>query len=236
MLILLGLLIKAFGLFHGLKLLVGYVSNNSFPQPLSEEEERKQLTLWKQGDENARGLLIEHNLRLVAHIAKKYESTGDDPDDLISIGTIGLMKAVNTFDMDKGTKLATYAARCIDNEILMHLRSTKRMRLDLYIREPIGVDKEGNEITLLDTLPFDGDSIPDMVETQMQQERLQNLLTRLDRRERMVLMLRFGLVDSVRLTQREIAKELKISRSYVSRIEKKAMQRLMEEIQKEGDF
>lgn len=236
MLILLGLLIKAFGLFRGLKLLVGYVSNNSFPQPLSEEEERKQLTLWKQGDEDARGLLIEHNLRLVAHISKKYESSGDDPDDLISIGTIGLMKAVNTFDMDKGTKLATYAARCIDNEILMHLRATKRMRLDLYIREPIGVDKEGNEITLMDTLPFDGDSIPDMVETQMQQERLQKLLARLERRERMVLMLRFGLVDSVRLTQREIAKELKISRSYVSRIEKKAMQRLMEEIQKEGDF
>lgn len=236
MLIFLGLLLKALGLFRGLRLLVGYVSNNSFPQPLSEEEERKQLLLWKQGDEDARGLLIEHNLRLVAHISKKYESTGDDPDDLISIGTIGLMKAVNTFDMDKGTKLATYAARCIDNEILMHLRATKRMRLDLYIREPIGVDKEGNEITLLDTLPYDGDSIPDMVETQMQQERLQKLLARLDRRERVVLMLRFGLVDSVRLTQREIAKELKISRSYVSRIEKKAMQNLMEEIKKEGDF
>ena len=236
MLIFLGLLLKALGLFRGLKLLVGYVSNNSFPQPLPEEEERKQLLLWKRGDEDARGLLIEHNLRLVAHISKKYESSGDDPDDLISIGTIGLMKAVNTFDMDKGTKLATYAARCIDNEILMHLRATKRMRLDLYIREPIGVDKEGNEITLMDTLPFDGDSIPDMVETQMQQERLQKLLGRLERRERMVLMLRFGLVDSVRLTQREIAKELKISRSYVSRIEKKAMQRLMEEIQKEGDF
>ena len=136
MLILLGLLIKAFGLFRGLKLLVGYVSNNSFPQPLSEEEERKQLTLWKQGDEDARGLLIEHNLRLVAHISKKYESSGDDPDDLISIGTIGLMKAVNTFDMDKGTKLATYAARCIDNEILMHLRATKRMRLDLTFANP----------------------------------------------------------------------------------------------------
>lgn len=236
MLIFLGLLLKALGLFRGLRLLVGYVSNNSFPQPLPEDEERKQLLLWKKGDEDARGMLIEHNLRLVAHISKKYESSGDDPDDLISIGTIGLMKAVNTFDMDKGTKLATYAARCIDNEILMHLRATKRMRLDLYIREPIGVDKEGNEITLLDTLPFDGDSIPDMVETQMQQERLQKLLGRLERRERMVLMLRFGLVDSVRLTQREIAKELKISRSYVSRIEKKAMQRLMEEIQKEGDF
>lgn len=236
MLIFLELLLKALGLFRGLRLLVGYVSNNSFPLPLSEEDERKHLLLWKQGDQDARGLLIEHNLRLVAHISKKYESSGDDPDDLISIGTIGLMKAVNTFDMDKGTKLATYAARCIDNEILMHLRATKRMRLELYIREPIGVDKEGNEITLLDTLPFDGDSIPDMVETQMQQERLLRLLGRLERRERMVLMLRFGLVDSVRLTQREIAKELKISRSYVSRIEKKATQRLMKEIHKEGDF
>lgn len=236
MLFLLGLLLKAFGLFRGLRLLVGYVSNNSFPQPLSEEEERKHLLLWKKGDEYARGVLIEHNLRLVAHVAKKYESSGDEPDDLISIGTIGLMKAVNTFDMDKGTRLATYAARCIDNEILMHLRATKRLRQDLYIREPIGVDKEGNEITLLDTLAADGDSVPDIVETQLQQERLQCLLGRLERRERMVLMLRFGLVDSVRLTQREIAKELKISRSYVSRIEKKAMQRLMEEIQKEGDF
>jgi len=236
MLIFLGLLLKALGILRGLRLLVSYVSNNSFPQPLPEEEERKYLLLWKQGNEEARGTLIEHNLRLVAHIAKKYESSGDDPDDLISIGTIGLMKAVNTYDMDKGTKLATYAARCIDNEILMHLRSTKRIRHDVYIREPIGVDKEGNEITLLDTLPFDGDSVPEIVETQLQQERLQKLLSRLDRRERMVLMLRFGLVDSVRLTQREIARELRISRSYVSRIEKKAMQRLAEEIQKEGDF
>lgn len=234
--ILLVALAKLLGLLTGLRLMVSFVANNSFPQPLSEEEEHKYLTLWTQGDKDARGVLIEHNLRLVAHIVKKYESSGDDPEDLISIGTIGLMKAVNTFDMHKGTKLATYAARCIDNEILMHLRATKKPRSNIYIREPIGIDKEGNEITLLDTLASNDEPIPDLVETALQQERLQKLITRLERREQMVLMLRFGIVDGVRLTQREIARELKISRSYVSRIEKKAMQRLYEEVRKEGGF
>lgn len=234
--ILLAVLAKLLGLLRSLRLMISYVSSNSFPQPLSESDEHKYLALWKQGDKDARGVLIEHNLRLVAHIVKKYESSGDDPEDLISIGTIGLMKAVNTFDMDKGTKLATYAARCIDNEILMHLRATKKPRTNVYIREPIGVDKEGNEITLLDTLASNDEPIHDVVETALQQERLQKLITRLERREQMVLMLRFGLVDGVRLTQREIARELKISRSYVSRIEKKAMQRLYEEVRKEGGF
>ncbi len=227
--------LQAIELLRRLRLLVSYVSNNSFPQPLSEAEEHRNLLLWKNGDHEARKTLIEHNLRLVAHIVKKYETSGEDSEDLISIGTIGLMKGVNTFKMEKGTKLATYAARCIENEILMHLRATKRLRSNVYIREPIGVDKEGNEITLLDTLPSDQEPIPELIEMLLQQEQLQKLLTRLDRRERLVLMLRYGLVDSARLTQREIAKELKISRSYVSRIEKKAMQRLLEELEKEGE-
>ncbi|MBS3937463.1 MAG: RNA polymerase sporulation sigma factor SigK [Peptococcaceae bacterium] len=234
--LLLALLARLLALPGDWQVFFSYVSNNSFPQPLSDEEEHKYLLAYKKGDQQARCILIEHNLRLVAHIVKKYDSAGDDVEDLISIGTIGLMKGVNTFDMDKGVRLATYAARCIENEILMHLRAMKKTRSNVFIREPIGIDKEGNEITLLDSLASEDDPIPDMVETSLQHEKLQELLTRLDRRERMVLLLRFGLVDNVRLTQREIAKELKISRSYVSRIEKQAMKNLLQEVTKEGGF
>ncbi|MBS3872786.1 MAG: RNA polymerase sporulation sigma factor SigK [Firmicutes bacterium] len=233
----LALLAKLLGWAGEWQLLVSYVSNNSFPQPLTEEEERTHLKAFKNGgDKRARKILVEHNLRLVAHIVKKYEANRDDVEDLISIGSIGLIKGVDTFDMAKGTKLATYAARCIENEILMYLRGLRRLRHNIYIREPIGIDKEGNEITMLETLASDDVPIPDTVETALQQEKLQELLARLPRRERMVLMLRFGLVDNVRLTQREVAKLLNISRSYVSRIEKKAMQDLLAEVSKEGGF
>ena len=137
---------------RNLLLLISYINNNAFPQPLSEEEEAKYLALFKAGDEEARNILIEHNLRLVAHITKKFDGTTEDKEDLISIGTIGLIKGINTYDADKGTKLATYAARCIENEILMHLRVLKKKRGEVSIYDPIGVDKEGNEISLMDVV------------------------------------------------------------------------------------
>lgn len=221
---------------RNLRLLVSYVASNSFPQPLSEEEEAYYIQrLEEHGDDNARRKLIEHNLRLVAHIVKKYDNTGEDLDDLISIGTIGLIKGVKTYNSSKGTKLATYAARCIENEILMHLRSTKRSRNEAYLEEPIGVDKEGNEITLLDTLPSEEEAIYQQVERVLQQAKLQELMELLSRRERLVLELRYGLIDGVRATQREIARELKISRSYVSRIEKRAIQKLMKALEQEKE-
>lgn len=223
-----GLLAQFFLFTKELQLLVSYIHNNSFPQPLSEEEEAKYLQLWENyRDLDARGKLITHNMRLVAHISKKYESTGEDQEDLISIGMIGLIKGVETFKTSKGTKLATYAARCIENEILMYLRATKRSRSELYLLEPIGMDKEGNEITLMDTLPTDEDSVTAQVESLMEHYKLFELLDVLTKRERLVLALRYGLVDGVRSTQREIARELKISRSYVSRIEKRAVQKLL---------
>lgn len=232
----LGILTQLLLAMRELQLLVSYVSNNSFPQPLSEAEESHYLDLWEQNqDDHARQKLIEHNLRLVAHIAKKYESAGEDPEDLISIGSIGLMKAVRTFNRERGAKLATYAARCIDNEILMHLRATKRLRQETYLEEPIGVDKDGNEITLLDTLASGADDVVMQVEKALEQRKLTELLQILTRRERLVLQLRYGLIDGVRSTQREIAKELKISRSYVSRIEKKAIEKLITALDSEHE-
>lgn len=214
----------------GLHLLFGYISNNAFPQPLSEEEEAKYLQRYENGDEEARNILIEHNLRLVAHITKKFETTGLDKDDLISIGTIGLIKAINTFNTGKGTKLATYAARCIENEILMHLRSTKNMRSEVSLYDPIGTDKEGNEVALMDVLGTEGDSVVESVEAYYEQKQLLEKVDTLENRERYVLQLRYGLFNGLRRTQREIARKLGISRSYVSRIEKKAIQKLTREL------
>ncbi len=208
-------------------LLVSYVSSASFPQPLSSEEEKEYLMRYAEGDLKARSVLITHNLRLVAHVVKKYENKHDDTDDLISLGTIGLIKAVETFKLGKGTRLATYAARCIENEILMHLRSTRHNRRDIYLREPIGVDKEGNEITLMDILPDNEQrDISDTVTINIESDRLLNLLPALPEREQNVLILRYGLYNNRKYTQKEIAKLMNISRSYVSRIEKKAIQRL----------
>ena len=200
---------------------------NSFPKPLTEEEEDRYLTLYEQGDAEAKNKLIEHNLRLVAHIVKKYANTGKDPDDLISIGTIGLIKSVNTYNRSKGVRLATYAARCIENELLMHLRTTKKNRIEVSLSEPIGVDREGNEISFNDVLGTDPDSILDNVETKMQVKKLYEALASvLKEREKTVLTLRFGLNGEAAKTQREVAKLLHISRSYVSRIEKKAILKL----------
>lgn len=215
-------------------LFVSYVKNNAFPQPLSEEEEEKALRLMEQGDKEARNRLIEHNLRLVAHIVKKFDNTGEESEDLISIGTIGLIKAIESFHPDKGTKLATYAARCVENEILMHLRSLKKSKKDLSLHDPIGMDKEGNEITLIDILGTESDEVVDRVQFQIQKSKIYQYLHVLDEREKEVIIQRFGLIDEKERTQREIAKELGISRSYVSRIEKRALVKLYNEFYKEN--
>jgi RNA polymerase sporulation-specific sigma factor len=212
-------------------LLFSFVSgNSSFPKPLTEDEEKDFLTLYKQGDERARNILIERNLRLVAHIVKKYSNTGKDADDLISIGTIGLIKAITTFDSSKGTRLATYAARCIENEILMTIRSSKKIQNQLSLQDPIGIDKEGNEISLLDILGTDCDTVLDEVEKKLQTGKLYKIMDKvLKNRERIVLELRYGLSNGTIKTQREIAQMLGISRSYVSRIEKRAIKKLSRE-------
>ncbi len=208
--------------------LVSYVSNSSsFPKPLSQEEEKKYLELYSKGDENAKNILIERNLRLVAHVVKKYHNTSYNIDDLISIGTIGLIKAITTFNTNKGTRLATYAARCIENEILMTIRAGKKTKKEVSIQEPIGIDKEGNEISLLDILGTDEDTVIDEVELKMQIKSLYKKMSKiLKNREKTVIELRYGLANGGCKTQREIAKLLGISRSYVSRIEKKALDKL----------
>ena len=207
---------------------IGHISNkNSFPRPLSKTDEKLYIQKCVQGDLTARDKLIEHNMRLVAHIAKKYTSSGRDSDDLISIGSIGLIKAIASYSPEKSTHLATYASRCIENEILMHLRATKRQRGEISLQEPIGTDKEGNEVSLIDILRSGELEISDNVETKMQiRELLEKMERILGKREQRVLILRFGLGGKEPLTQREVAKILNISRSYVSRIEKSAIEKL----------
>lgn len=212
--------------------LVGYVTNgNSFPQPLDEKEEELYLLKFKNGDLHAKSILVERNLRLVAHIVKKYSYPGKEVDDLISIGTVGLIKAIDSFDTSKGTRLATYAARCIENEILMLIRNNKKTKGEVYLQEPIGVDKEGNEISLMDVLSSDEDSIIEVVETKIQVKKLYSKIeSTLAKREQLVIEMRYGLTDGKPKTQREIAKLLGISRSYVSRIEKRALKKLYKEL------
>lgn len=222
--------------FHGLRWLLGYISNNNvFPLPLNEAEEHELLLRLEQGDEEARNTLIERNLRLVAHIVKKFDIAGEDNDDLISIGTIGLIKGINTFKRHHNTRLATYAARCIENEILMYLRSIKKNRNDVLLSDPIGADKEGNEITLLDILDTGAEVVTETVETRLDEEKLYEKLALLTKREKKVIELRYGLRDGLNKTQREISKMLGISRSYVSRIEKKALRKLYKEINPDSD-
>jgi RNA polymerase sporulation-specific sigma factor len=213
-------------LAHNLVLLLGYITNNSFPHPLSEQEENKYIRLMLRGDEAARNILIEHNLRLVAHIVKKYEPTGYDTEDLISIGAVGLVKAIKTYNPKKGTRLATYAARCIENEILMFFRSAKKTRTEISLHEPLGVDKEGNEVTLIDILGTGPDVVYEEVSRGMERNALRKKLRSLTRRERKIIAARYGLIDGQRQTQHEIAAALGISRSYVSRIEKRALEKL----------
>lgn len=213
-------------LFKELVFFVSYVKNNAFPQPLSPAQERKYLKLMAEGDMEARNILIEHNLRLVAHIVKKFENTGEDQEDLISIGTIGLIKAIESFSEGKGTKLATYAARCIENEILMHLRALKKTKKDVSLHDPIGRDKEGNEISLIDVLKSDSEDVIDTIQLNMELEKVKEYISILDEREKKVIIGRFGLGMEKEKTQRELAKDLGISRSYVSRIEKRALMKM----------
>lgn len=214
---------------NGTLLLFGYLSNQVFPQPLEADEEKAYLDQLREGDLHARNKLIEHNLRLVAHIIKKYESSGEDMEDLISIGTIGLIKAIKTFNQDRGVKLATYSARCIENEVLMHLRNIKKLRQEVSIYDPIGVDKEGNEISLMDVLTSDSE-ILEIIEARLQGEQIKDKMDLLSVREREVVEMRYGLCNGLKETQRDIARKLGISRSYVSRIEKRALSKLIREM------
>lgn len=200
--------------------------SGSFPKPLSAEEERACFERMAAGDEQARNTLIEHNLRLVAHIIKKYYAKVKEQDDLISIGTIGLIKAVSTFDCTKGTRFATYASRCVENEILMYFRGTKKYSQDVYINDPLDTDKDGNTLTLLDVFSDSTDLVEDL-DLKLKSQRLYQLVEScLADREREIVCLRYGLYGRHPMTQREVADRLGISRSYVSRIEKKAILQL----------
>lgn len=208
--------------------LLSYVSNNTntFPRPLSAKEEAECLILMKEGDANAKNKLIEHNLRLVAHVAKKYTQTpGSDADDIISIGTIGLMKGIESFKPDKNARLATYAARCIENEILMYIRSTKKLNQEVSINECLGHDAEGNDITFMDILTAEDEDVAQQADLNMDIKKLYRYIDNLTDREKEIIILRYGLRGKA-ITQRRIAKKLDISRSYVSRIEKKALGKL----------
>jgi len=199
----------------------------SFPQPLSTQEEEQLLQGMREGDLSCRNRLIEHNLRLVAHVVKKYTNTMYETDDLISIGTIGLIKAVDSFNSEKGIRLATYASRCIENELLMLMRSSKKQSKEVSLFDPVGADKEGNTIQLLDICVAEE---PDIIEQMEEQQKLSKLRKYIDEvlteREREIIILRYGMTDGKEVTQREIADKLNISRSYVSRIEKKALNKL----------
>ena len=200
--------------------------SGSFPRPLSAREEQECLQKIREGDTAARNKLIEHNLRLVAHIIKKYYAVSGDQDDLISIGTIGLIKAVTTFDAEKGARFATYASRCIENEILMYFRARKKSAQDVYLYDPIDTDKDGNALTMVDIMA-DEHNILDEIDLSIQAEQLRELIvTRLSRREQELIRLRYGLEGQRPHTQKEVAAQLGISRSYVSHIEKKAISKL----------
>ena len=207
--------------------------SSSFPRPLTDKEERYYVQQLEEGNTEARNILIERNLRLVAHIAKKYAGPAYCQDDLISIGTVGLIKGVNTFKPGSGTQLSTYCARCIENEILMCLRASQKRKGEMSLQDPIGTDSEGNEITLIDVLGTDEDEVHGQVERRVSLQTVRRLVTSCLRgRERTVIEMRYGLLDGRAYAQQEVAARLGISRSYVSRIEKKAMLRLKEAFEK----
>ena len=212
---------------------LGYITGKSqFPKPYTREEEAEAIQRMAEGSEEARKELITHNLRLVSHIARKYMVPGYGPDDLISIGVIGLIKAINSYKPESGTALGTYAARCIENEILMTLRASKKRRGDVSLQDPIGTDGEGNDITFMDVLGTDPDELEDEVIRRVTLEKVRRVLHELPGRERMVLELRYGLTDGVTHPQHEIARMLGISRSYVSRVEKHAVGLLRDAVEK----
>lgn len=204
------------------------------PPPLDPEEEQKALKAFMEGSEEARAMLIEHNLRLVVYIAKKFENAGVNVEDLISIGTIGLIKAVNTFKPDKNIKLATYASRCIENEILMYLRRNNKTKGDVSLDEPLNVDWDGNELLLSDILGTDTDVVYTHIEEEVNKNLLDYAMNKLSRREKEIVEMRFGLAGSKEMTQKEVADRMGISQSYISRLEKKIISRLQREIKKLG--
>ena len=207
--------------------------SDSLPPPLSVEEENENLKLMMEDNQDAKNCLIEHNLRLVVYIARKFDNTGINVEDLISIGTIGLIKAINTFKMDKNIKLATYASRCIENEILMYLRRTTKTKTEVSIDEPLNVDWEGNELLLSDILGTDVDVIYRDIEDEVDRQLLNTAISKLNRRERDIIELRFGLKNNgIEKTQKEVADMMEISQSYISRLEKKIISRLRKEIMK----
>ena len=211
---------------------VGYISNNNlFPEPLTSEEEKIYIDKYENGDEEARNILIERNLRLVAHVCKKYSTSNVEQDDLISIGTIGLIKGIRSFDSTKGVRLATYVSRCIENEVLMHLRATKKLGAEIYLEDTIGKDKDDNTVSLQEVIENDEKSIEEVVDLKFKIKKLyQKMKEVLKDREKLILEMRFGLDGQRPRTQNQIAQYLGISRSYVSRIETKAINKLSKEI------
>ena len=207
-------------------------SNDVFPDPLNKEEEERCIELLKQGNKSARAKLIEHNLRLVAHIVKKYENNSDNNDDLISIGTIGLIKGIDSYSKSHNTKITTYIAKCIENELLMYYRTNKKHSKNVSINESIGYDKEGNEITILDILKTDNPDFVGDIHTKNNINLLKKYFSILNDREKEIIIKRYGLNNSDEYTQKEIAKNLGISRSYVSRIEKRALTKMLREFLK----
>ena len=210
-----------------------YISgNDALPPPLSKNEENELVNKLILGDENVRSILIERNLRLVVYIARKFENTGISIEDLVSIGTIGLIKAVNTFDPDKKIKIATYASRCIENEILMYLRRNTKVKAEISFYEPLNIDCDGNELLLSDILGTDNDEVYNLIEDQVDKELLLSAMEQLNDREKRIVELRFGLSGTKEKTQKEVADMLGISQSYISRLEKRIIKRLKKEIRK----
>ena len=221
--------LNLFNIIKSMIFFTGSYGNNVFSETLSKEEEEKYVDLMLLGDNNARNKLIEHNLRLVAHIVKKFDSKGTDTDDLISIGTIGLIKGIDTYKKSPTVKITTYAARCIQNEILMHYRSNKKNQNTISLNDSVGYDKEGNEINLSDLIEDKTDDILDILQTKDDINSLNKYLKILNKREKEIIEKRYGLNNKKDLTQKEIADDMGISRSYVSRIEKRALTKILRE-------
>ena len=223
-------------LMNSILMMLRIAPGDSFPKPLSRAEEQEYLARWARGDVEARNLLVEHNLRLVAHIMKKYYAQTDDVDDLISIGTIGLIKGVNTYKPDKGVRLATYASRCIENEILMHFRSRKKSAGDVSLSDALDVDGDGSGLSIMDVVAQEDDMAERIGNAELCQELLRSIETSLTKREAKIIRLRYGLDGAAPMTQKETAQLCGISRSYVSRIEKKALEKLRLSLGESGCF
>ncbi|MGN0807459.1 MAG: RNA polymerase sporulation sigma factor SigE [Candidatus Coproplasma sp.] len=217
----------------GLNTLDYICGTEALPLPLTSEEEKQQLELMEQGDEEAKAQLVEHNLRLVVYIAKKFEGAGVDGDDVVSVGTIGLIKAIDSFKTDKNIKLATYASRCIENEILMYLRRISRSKQEVSFDEPLNTDWEGNELLLSDVMGTDADAVYSRVEGGVERELLKKSLNNLSAREQKIMRMRFGLDGGEEMTQKDVADTLGISQSYISRLEKKIIAKLKKDISKQ---